>query len=135
MNKVIISLIKRRVPTKVITQKVNDKAWFNKSCVNAFHNKQIPYRFPVQWRTTSTTPIPKGNSRPISITPIASKVYEKFFSQRFYKFFDSINVLPITQFGFRKGLGTTAHGALLLQTHDLQSFLDKFYFIAKYRID
>ena len=64
--------------------------------------------------TANITQIPKGASpsqfsldyRPISITSIISKVYEKLFSQRLYKFVDSIKVLPNTQFGFRKGLGT-----------------------------
>ena len=44
--------------------------------------------FPALWRTTNITPIPKGTSpsqfpldyRPISITPIISKVYEKLES-------------------------------------------------------
>ena len=47
----------------------------------------------------------------------------KNFSQRLYKFVDSIKVLPNTQFGFRKGLSTT--DALLLLIHDLQFSLDK----------
>ena len=38
-----------------------------------------------------------------------------------YKFVDSIKVLPITQFAFRKGIDTT--DALLL-INDVQSFLD-----------
>ena len=38
LNKVITSLINRRIPSKIIKQKVNDKAWFNEGCVNAFHN-------------------------------------------------------------------------------------------------
>ena len=87
--------------------------------------------FPESWRTANITPIPKGSNpsqfpldyRPISITPIISKIYEKLISRRLYKFADSINFLPATQFGFRKGLGTT--DALLLLTHDLQSSLDK----------
>ena len=44
LNKVITSLIDRRVPSKVIKHKVNDKALFNEDCVNAFHNKQNAYR-------------------------------------------------------------------------------------------
>ena len=43
LNKVITSLIDRRLPSKFIRQKVNGKAWFNKDCVNAFHNKQNAY--------------------------------------------------------------------------------------------
>ena len=43
LNKVIISLFYRLVPFKVIRQKVNDKAWFNEYCVNAFHSKHNVY--------------------------------------------------------------------------------------------
>ena len=43
LNRVITSLIIRSVPSKVIRRKVNDKAWFNKDCVNVFHNKQNAY--------------------------------------------------------------------------------------------
>ena len=43
LNKVIISLIDRRVPSKIIKRKVNNKAWFNEHCINAFHNKQTAY--------------------------------------------------------------------------------------------
>ena len=39
LNKVITSLIGRRVPSKIINRKANDKAWFNEDCANAFHNK------------------------------------------------------------------------------------------------
>ena len=87
--------------------------------------------FPALWRTANIILIPKGSSpsqfpldyRPISVISIISKVYEKLISQWLYKFVDSIKVLPNTQFGFRKGFGTT--DALLLLTHDLQSSLDK----------
>ena len=61
--------------------------------------------------------------RPISITPLVSKIYERLISRRLYKFADANNLFPSTQFGFRKGLGTT--DALLLLTHTLQSSLDR----------
>ena len=80
--------------------------------------------------TANITPIPKVTSpsqfpldyRPISITPIISKFYEKLILRWLYKFVDFIKDLPNTQFGFRKGLGTT--DALLLLTHDLQYSLN-----------
>ena len=40
LNKLITSLIDRPVPSNVIRQRMNDKAWFNEDCVNAYHNKQ-----------------------------------------------------------------------------------------------
>ena len=86
--------------------------------------------FPQVWRSANVTPIPKGGTpsqspldyRPISITPVLSKVYEKLLSRKLHKFVADNNLLPKTQFGFRKGVGTT--DALLVLTHDLQCCLD-----------
>ena len=39
LNKLITSLIDKRLPSKVIRQEFNDKAWFNEDCVNVFHYK------------------------------------------------------------------------------------------------
>ena len=85
--------------------------------------------FPKCWRTANITPIPKGaaspnvaNYRPISITPLLSKVYEKLLSSRLGRFFESGNVLPSNQFAYRKNLGTT--DALLSISHILQEALE-----------
>ncbi|MEM8780580.1 MAG: reverse transcriptase family protein, partial [Cyanobacteria bacterium P01_G01_bin.49] len=86
--------------------------------------------FPHVWRSANIIPIPKGNScsqypmdyRPISITPVLSKIYEKLLSRKLSRFVEVSNLLPNTQFGFRTGLGTT--DALLTLVHDLQSGLD-----------
>ena len=56
---------------------------------------------------TSNFPIPKCSSpsrfhlhyRPISITPIICKVYEKLISRRLYRFVESIKVFSTIQFG------------------------------------
>ena len=56
--------------------------------------------------------------KPILITPIISKVFEKLISCRLYKFVDFIEVLPNTQLDFRKGFENT-------DTLMLQSSLDK----------
>ena len=87
--------------------------------------------FPESWRSANTTPIPKDSSptqfpldyRPISITPLLSKIYERLLARRLTRFINLKEILPSTQFGFRKGLGT--NDALLLLTQDLQSALDK----------
>jgi len=78
------------------------------------------------------TPVPKSSNspfakdyRPISITPVLSKVYEKLVASRLNRFIESTGVLPNSQYGFRKGLGTT--DALLHVSHLLQSSLDKGY--------
>ena len=43
-------------------------------------------------------------NRPISITPILSKIFERLLVKRLFSFVNRLNVLPPTQFGFRKAL-------------------------------
>ena len=69
--------------------------------------------FPACWRQANVTPIPKGppsssvaNYRPISITPVLSKVFERLVSVRLGRFMERSGLLPTTQFAYRKGLGT-----------------------------
>ena len=74
----------------------------------------------------NVTPIPKGppsssasDYRPISLTPILSKVFERLVSVRLWRFMEGRGVLTTTQFAYRKGLGTC--NALLCVAHTLQS--------------
>ena len=67
--------------------------------------------FPVCWRVAKVTQIPKGppsssasNYRPISLTPILSKVFERLVSVRLGRFMEGRGVLPTTQFAYRKVL-------------------------------
>ena len=69
--------------------------------------------FPLEWRIADVTPIPKGplsalvcNYRPISITPVLSKVFERLIALRFGRFLESSGVLSSHQYSYRKGLGT-----------------------------
>ena len=85
--------------------------------------------FHTSWRQTDVTPIPKGppsssvaNYRPISITPVLSKVFERLVSVRLGRFMERSGVLPTTQFAYRKGLGI--YDALLCVSHILQSELE-----------
>ena len=87
--------------------------------------------FPECWRSANITPIPKGSSpsihpsdyRPISITPVLSKIYERLLAKRLIGFLNKNKLLPERQFGFRKGMSTS--DALLCITHDLQTDLDR----------
>lgn len=87
-------------------------------------------RFPLFWRSGNIAPLPKGGSsssdpsdyRPISITPVLSKVFERLLSKRLSKFVESNDLLPDLQFGFRKGRGTC--DALLTISSYLQEALD-----------
>ena len=85
--------------------------------------------FPECWRSAIVTAIPKGapspdreNCRPISITPILSKVYEKLVSHKLSGFCEKYSLLPAAQFAYRKGLGCI--DALLSISHHLQKALD-----------
>ena len=63
-----------------------------------------------------------SNYRPISITPILYKVFERLVSVRHRRFMECRGVLPTTQFAYRKGLGTC--DALLCVAHTLRSALE-----------
>ena len=85
--------------------------------------------FPACWRQANVTPIPKGpptssvaNYRPISITSVLPKVFERLASVCLGRFMERSGVLPTTQFAYRKGVGTC--DALLCVSHRLQSALE-----------
>ena len=61
--------------------------------------------FPACWRQANVTPIPKGppsysvaNYRPISITSVLSKVFERLVSVRLGRFMERSGVLTTIQF-------------------------------------
>ena len=82
------------------------------------------------WRIGDITPICKCGSgsscpsdyRPISITPILSKIFERLLAKRLNAFAESNHLFPNLQFGFRKGLG--ACDALLTISNVVQKSLD-----------
>ena len=82
------------------------------------------------WRVGNITPLSKCGSssscpsdyRPITITPVSSKVYERLLARRLNAFAEKNKLFPSLQFGFRKGLGTC--DALLTITHTVQKALD-----------
>ena len=81
------------------------------SCL--FHRFLRGSEFPLEWRIADVTPIPKGplsalvcNYRPISITPVLSKVFERLIALRFGRFLERSGVLPSHQYSYGKRLGT-----------------------------
>ena len=85
--------------------------------------------FPACWRQANVTSIPKvppsssvANYRPISITSVLSKMFERLLSVRLGRFMERSGVLPTTQFAYRKGRGTC--DALLCVSHTLQRTLE-----------
>ena len=87
--------------------------------------------FPVCWRVANVIPIPKAppsssafNFRPISLTPILSKVFERLVSVRLGRFMEGRGVLPTTQFAYRKDLGICDAHSVRCVAHTLQSALE-----------
>ena len=82
------------------------------------------------WRIGDITPLCKCGSgsscptdyRPISITPILSKVYERLLPKRLNAYAERNHLFPNLQFGFRKGLGVC--DALLTISSVVQKSLD-----------
>ena len=69
--------------------------------------------FPPCWRCADVVPIPKGSVssftkdyRPISITPVLSKVFESLISDRLRRYMEKENLFPQHQYAYRKCLGT-----------------------------
>ena len=76
-------------------------------------------------------PVPKGSAssdvgdyRPISITPVLSKVFEKIVVGKLsYFFLERNSILPPYHFSYRRGLGTC--DVLLTLSHILKLALDR----------
>ena len=110
--------------------------FFKKTCKEMSPKLAVIFRllirrgsFPWCWRTADVVPVPKepsnamiSNNRPISITPILSKVYEKLTASPLLRYCEAEGFLPKGQFAYRKGLGTC--DALITITHELQRALD-----------
>ena len=86
--------------------------------------------FSMCWRVGNITPVSKSgctNScpsdyRPITITPVLSKVFERLLAKLLNGFAEKKDLFPHLQFGFRKGLGIC--DALLTITNFVQKALD-----------
>ena len=81
------------------------------------------------WRQANVTPIPKGppsssvaNNRPIFITSVLCKMFDRLVSVRLERFMERSGVLPTTKLAYWKGLGTCA--PLLWVSLALQSALE-----------
>lgn len=69
--------------------------------------------FPKVWRCANVIPISKGalsalsdGYRPISITPVLSKVFERLIDARLSRYLELNRILPDFQYAYRKGRGT-----------------------------
>ena len=96
--------------------------------------------FPFEWRSANITPISKGTGssnpsdfRPISITSVVSKVFEKLIAVRLSKYLERSGFACPNQFAYRKGLGTC--DALLTVSEICQKALDAGHEIRLIQID
>ena len=81
---------------------------------------------PIELKTANVIPLFKGedphqltNYRPISILPVLSKILEKLFHKRLYKFLSINNMLYQYQFGFRENHSTEL--ALVTLNHNIST--------------
>ena len=86
--------------------------------------------FPMCWNVANVTAMPKvSNSpdvkdyRPISITPILSKIFEKLLSAKLSQFCESRSLFPSQQFSNRKNYGCV--DALLSISNEIKTALDR----------
>ena len=101
------------------------------SHITSIINKSISSAiFPSIWKHALVTPIPKVNSpesfgdlRPISLLPFLSKVLERIVFWQLSKYMESNTILPESQSGFRKGVGTCS--ALVNVVDDILEAQDK----------
>ena len=81
---------------------------------NIFNSSIKQEKFPDALKKAETIPIFKKadvnlftNYRPISILPQFSKIWEKLIFNRIYVYLEKLNLLSVTQFGFRQNYSTT----------------------------
>ena len=105
-----------------------------KKSLLSFCNKTYSGNRPKEWGLSGITPIPKkgnltitDNYRGISLTQVASKIYNRCLLNRVRPVIDK--VLRPNQNGFRKGRSTTSHILALrciveeLENHDMEAVL------------
>ena len=87
-------------------------------------------KLPSQWKVAEVRPIFKkgnktspGNYRPVSLTPIICKIFEKFIKDSIFKHLTVNNLLSDDQYGFCGGRSCTTQ--LLNTINDWFSYLDK----------
>lgn len=97
--------------------------------------------FPSQWHCANIVPIPKGpissllsGIRPISITPVLSKIFERMVSSSLDSYMEREGIYPGQQYAYRVGLETCvdlldiacAIGELAMVQIDFSAAVDHF---------
>ena len=87
-------------------------------------------KFPIEWKKVNVVPVHKKDGKkisknygPISLLPIAGKIFERLFYGKMFEFFIKNNLISKNQSGFRPG--GSCINQLLSITHEIyQSFDD-----------
>ena len=84
---------------------------------------------PADWKLSHVVPIIKSGSRaeplnyrPVSLTSVPCKVFERVITQHLLEYLESNNILSPNQFGFRSGRGT--EDQLLIAYNDVTKLVD-----------
>ena len=95
-----------------------------------FNLSIISGEFPTEWKSSIVVPIPKSSHprsvsdfRPISLTPIPSRVFERLIRARILRWSRIHRLIPETQYGFVSGKSVS--GQLLECTQKWRESLDK----------
>ena len=107
---------------------------------NLFNSSLIEGIFPKSFKTAETIPIHKSGStnllnnfRPITLSSVLSKIFEKLMREQLIDYLDNINFFIESQFGFRKNLNTSdainqflehCYKSLSNKNHTIALFLD-----------
>ena len=86
-------------------------------------------RFPSEWKKANVVPIHKRgdkqflkNYRPISLSPICAKIFERIICNRIFEYYIENKIITENQSGFKPG--DSCINLLLSITHDIYKSLD-----------
>lgn len=99
-----------------------------------FRHAMMTGSVPAQWKTAIVVPLHKKaeknlkeNYRPISLTCSLSRIFEKILAEKLGQFFETNNIIPPFQHGFRKKMSITTQ--LIETLNDWSLYLEEGYCI------
>ena len=82
-------------------------------------------KFPTEWKKAIVVPAQKQNLknyRPVSLLPVAGKIFERLLYNNMYEFFTDNNLISPNHSGFKPG--DSCVNKLLSITHDIHKSFD-----------
>jgi len=106
-----------------------------------FNQSISEHSFPNVWKIANIAPIWKGkgpkndpsNYRSISILPIIARIFEKLIARQLNSYFDSKDLIPVEQFGFRKA--SDCESAIIAATNTWYKQIDQGNYVGVLLID